>query len=206
MTISLTFDHLAIACTDLETGARAVEAALGVALSPGGKHPHMGTHNRLLSLGPGAYLEVIAIDPDAPAPDHPRWFGLDGFSGPPRLVGWVARAADLDSALAAAPKGAGVATDLARGDLRWRMGISPSGVMPFDATFPALIEWQGAVHPTDRLPDTGCRLAGLTLHHPRADDLRRELAMDDPRLTVAQAPAPAITAQIDTALGKRLLA
>ncbi len=136
MTISLTFDHLAIACTDLDEGTRAVEAALGVALSPGGKHPHMGTHNRLLSLGPGAYLEVIAIDPDASAPDHPRWFGLDGFSGPPRLVGWVARAADLDRALAAAPKGAGVATDLARGDLRWRMGISPGGVMPFDATLP----------------------------------------------------------------------
>ena len=29
---------------------------------PGGKHAFMGTHNCLLGLGPGFYLEVIAID------------------------------------------------------------------------------------------------------------------------------------------------
>ena len=34
-------------------------------LESGGRHPHMGTHNRLLSLGPDLYLEVIAVDPDA---------------------------------------------------------------------------------------------------------------------------------------------
>ena len=30
----------------------------------GGKHVAMGTHNSLLRLGDGVYLEVIAIDPD----------------------------------------------------------------------------------------------------------------------------------------------
>ncbi len=55
------FDHLAISAASLEQGALAVEAMLGVGLEPGGKHAFMGTHNRLLSLGPGEYLEVIAI-------------------------------------------------------------------------------------------------------------------------------------------------
>ena len=40
-------------------------ALLGVPMAGGGKHPLMGTHNRLIGLG-DLYLEVISIDPDAP--------------------------------------------------------------------------------------------------------------------------------------------
>ena len=58
----LVLDHIAVAATDLAAGAQAVEAKLGLTLQHGGQHPHMGTHNRLMSLGPD-YLEVIAIDP-----------------------------------------------------------------------------------------------------------------------------------------------
>lgn len=34
----------------------------------------------------GMYLEVIAVDPDAPAPTRPRWFSLDD---PTMQVGWA---------------------------------------------------------------------------------------------------------------------
>jgi hypothetical protein len=44
----------------------------------------MGTHNRLLKLGEGFYLELIAIDPQAPPPGRPRWFGLDRLELPVR--------------------------------------------------------------------------------------------------------------------------
>ena len=70
-------DHLTIASTSLEAGARDVERALGVSLLEGGKHPRMGTHNRLLRLGDQVYLELIAIDPVGSPPGRPRWFGLD---------------------------------------------------------------------------------------------------------------------------------
>ena len=70
-------DHLVIGAADLASGARHVENLLGVPLSPGGRHGHMGTHNRLLKLGPTSYLEVIAVDPEAAPPGRPRWFGLD---------------------------------------------------------------------------------------------------------------------------------
>jgi len=63
----LTFDHLAVTAETLDAGVAAVEAALGVALAGGGKHPHMATHNRLLGLG-DLYLEVIAAEPDATRP------------------------------------------------------------------------------------------------------------------------------------------
>ena len=67
----LVLDHIAVAATDLAAGAQAVEAKLGLPLQPGGQHPHMGTHNRLMTLGPD-YLEVIAIDPEGAAPAQPQ--------------------------------------------------------------------------------------------------------------------------------------
>ena len=149
----LTFDHLAIAAESLDEGAAAVEAALGVALGPGGEHAAMGTHNRLLSLGPGEYLEVIAINPAAPAPGRPRWFGLDGFAGATRPQCWIARSDDLPGALAAAPAGIGVPIHFSRGNFEWEMAVPDSGILPFDGLFPALIGWHSQAHPADALPD-----------------------------------------------------
>lgn len=196
----VTLDHLAMSARTLGEGVVAVEAALGVPVGPGGHHPTMGTHNRLLSLGPGEYLEVIAIDPAAPPPDHPRWFRLDRFNGVPRMTNWILRTSDLDTALAAAPAGAGQAVDLARGDYRWRMGVPPDGCLPFDDAYPALIEWQGTKHPTDALPDRGCRLARLEVAHPQADLLRATLPIVDRRISIVTGPK-AIRAKIDTPRG-----
>jgi hypothetical protein len=190
----MTFDHLAIAAPDLDQGAAAISAALGVPLDPGGQHPTMGTHNRLLRLGAGEYLEVIAINPDAPAPGRPRWFDLDRFTGPARPRAWVLRG---DPGVLDLP-----VHDLARGDLRWRMSVPDDGVLPWDGLCPALIDWQGAAHPADRLPDRGVRLTGLTLSHPRPHELRAALAAltDDPRIRVTDG-APALLATFATPLG-----
>lgn len=199
-------DHLAVTCRELGEGVRAVEAALGVALSPGGRHGHMGTWNRLLSLGPGLYLEVIAPDPAAGRPAWPRWFDLDARVGAPALSHWICRVDDLDAALAAAPPGAGRATDLARDAFRWRMAVPETGRLPFDDTFPALIEWQAGGHPADRLPDTGCRLRSLRVTHPRAADLAQALGLVDDRVVFAEGPAKLLMAEIDTPMGPRILA
>ncbi len=204
----LTFDHLAIAAETLEAGAAAVEQALGVPLEPGGVHPHMGTHNRLLSLGPGEYLEVIAADPAAPRPAHPRWFGLDDFDGPPRPRAWVARADDMAAALARAPDGAGKPVELARGDLAWTMAVPADGWLPFDGLFPALISWRGAAHPAERLPDRGVRLVRLVVSHPQPGALRAALAglIDDTRLAIVAGAEPMMAAEFTTPHGLRVLA
>ncbi|WP_132950447.1 VOC family protein [Rhodovulum bhavnagarense] len=203
----LRLDHLAVSAVTLEAGVAAIEERLGVRLAAGGRHAAMGTHNRLMALAPGLYLEVIAIDPDAPPPGHPRWFDLDNFAGLPRLTNWVARCDDLQGALARAPRGAGRPVSLARGDLRWQMAVPADGRLPFDGLFPALIAWQGSLHPAPMLPETGCRLAGLELYHPRADDLRRALTglLDDPLVAVHPGNEIAIRALIDTPAGRRVL-
>ena len=96
-------DHLVIGAASLEQGVAWCEATLGIPPGPGGVHPFMGTHNRLLRIdGPGfanSYLEIIAIDPAAPPPGRPRWFGLDD----PAVQARLARGPQLLTAVARTP-------------------------------------------------------------------------------------------------------
>ncbi len=200
----LRLDHIAVVCGRLEDGVAAVEAALGLPLVAGGQHALMATHNRLMGLG-DVYLEVIAPDPVQPAPAWPRWFDLDRVTGAPRLANWVAASDGLEADLALSPPGAGVPVALARGDLRWRMGVPGDGVLPFDGAFPALIQWDGP-HPVERLPDAGARLVGLRVAHPQGAALRAALAgrLDDPRVTITTGTL-ALQAEIATPQGLRRL-
>jgi len=172
-------DHIAIGAASLAEGVAWVEARLGVTLAAGGEHATMGTHNRLLSLGPSEYLEVIAVNPAAPAPPHRRWFGLDDFSGAPRPVSWVVRTDNLAAMHLPADVGAPMA--LSRGDLRWRLTVPASGQGPYDGLYPSLIEWQGA-HPATRLPPSGLRLLALELSHPEITGLAASLPLADARI------------------------
>jgi hypothetical protein len=201
----LELDHIAVACETLDAGRAWVEDRLGVTLSPGGKHTHFGTHNMLLGLSDGIYLEVIAIDPDAGDAARPRWFDLDRFSGQPRLGNWICRSDDLDADLTHLP-GAGTSVALMRGDIRWRMAVPSTGVLPFDDCHPAIMQWD-SVHPATRLPESGCTLTGLTVSHPDAETLAARI---DPLLDTGRVRyvtgAPALTAMFDTPLGQRTLA
>ena len=92
-----------VAARTVEEGARWVEERLGAPTVAGGKHPLMGTHNRLLSLGPERYPEIDALDPQAPAPRRSRWFDLDSpamrerLESGPALIHWVERTADIEA-------------------------------------------------------------------------------------------------------------
>lgn len=203
----LGFDHIAVSGETLEAATAHVEEALGVRLQPGGAHAVFHTHNTLLGLADGLYLEAIAINPDAPAPDRPRWFDLDRFAGPPRLTNWICRADDLDAALGAIPLHLGAPVDLQRGDLRWRMAVPADGRLPFDTCAPALIQWQTDTHPATRLADAGCTLLQLTVSHPEADALRAALSahLADDRIAF-QTGVAGLHAEFETPHGRRMLA
>lgn len=201
----LELDHLAIAAETLEAGRVYVEDMLGVPLQPGGQHDYFGTHNALLGLADGLYLEVIAIDPDASKPAYPRWFDLDRFDGAPRITNWICRSQDLDQAVAMHP-GAGTPVALERGDLRWRMAVPSDGILPMGGGFPALMQWSGQDHPAKRLSPSGCRLTRLTVTHPEADALRDQLAghLVDHRIVI-EVGAPGFETDFETPSGRRVL-
>ncbi|WP_397542349.1 VOC family protein [Roseovarius salis] len=201
----LELDHLAVAAETLEAGRAAVEDTLGVGLQPGGRHTHFGTHNLLLGLEEGLYLEVIAIDPGAPAPGYPRWFDLDRFAGRPRPRAWICRTDDLDAFVGAQPE-AGRPVALKRGDLRWRMAVPDTGILPRDNAYPAVIQWEAGGHPADRLSASGCRLERLVVAHPDARALAARLApvLRDTRVAF-ETGKRALRAEIATPHGQRVL-
>ena len=142
----------------------------------------MGTHNALLRQGPRLFLEIIAIDPEAPEPKRPRWFALDDVAlqselmEMPRLIHWVARTSDIERALDASQVDLGVVHARSRGAYRWRITIPDNGTLPARGVLPTLIQWDVAEHPADTLPEEHVSLLELAATHPDPACIRGALA------------------------------
>jgi len=213
----LQLDHLVVAARTLAEGRRWCVDTLGVVPGAVGQHPLMGTHNHVLDLSaPGwerAYLEVIAIDPEAAAPGRRRWFDLDDpslqarLAAGPRLVHWVARCADVRAVVAAwgqagVDRGKVLAAERATpgGLLRWAISVRDDGQRLFDGALPTLIEWQGA-HPCDGMPPSGVQIDALSVA-----GLPLSLAGQLPAgVSHAAAAAPGLSATLRTPRGPVVL-
>jgi hypothetical protein len=206
----IVLDHLVVAAATLEDGARWARERLGADVPAGGKHERLGTHNRVLRLGDAAYLEIIAVDPDAPPPGRPRWFALDeptmraALARGPKLITWVAASDDVRRAAAASALVHGPVEPMRRGALEWLITIPPDGALGEGGTAPPLIQWLTRPHPASRMPDLGFRLAGLELGHPQPERLRQAFAalgLADDRVHLEYAGAPELRARIATPSG-----
>ena len=188
MSANAQIDHLVIAAHTLDQGVQWCQATLGVGAGPGGEHPLMGTHNRLLPIAsaryPRCYLEIISINPAASPPGRARWFDLDdpamreALTIEPRLIHFVARTMTADAASAALrgldiDRGELLAAQRATpaGLLEWRITVRPDGQRRFHGAMPTLIQW-GKAHPADTLADAGLALQELRITHPLCDQLR----------------------------------
>lgn len=216
-------DHLVIAAASLEQGAAWCEATLGVVPGPGGEHPLMGTHNRLLRIAtvdyPRAYLEIIAVQPGRTPQQEKRWFDLDDEAvrdalarGGPRLLHFVASVPDTRIAVAALrelglERGEPVAASrmTPRGPLRWQITLRRDGQRLFDGLLPTLIQW-GETHPASAMPESGITLQALSASHPEAPKLRAAYeAVGLQGVSVKQGPAN-LCAFLDTPKGRVKLA
>lgn len=185
-------DHVVVAADSLAQGAEWCEQVLGITPGPGGEHPLMGTHNRLLNISgeafPRTFFEIIAVNPAAPPPAHARWFDLDTpalqalVREEPRLVHFVAHSPQAERAhraLAALGIDRGpllrASRETPRGLLEWRISVRADGQRLFYGGLPTLMQWDG-IHPVDSMPASAVVLESLTMHHPRADDLRAAYA------------------------------
>jgi hypothetical protein len=191
-------DHLVVGAPTLDAGAAYVEDALGITVGPGGAHAAMGTHNRLAGVG-GAYLEVIAADPDADPPARPRWFGLDDQGPTPRLAAWVLRGADPG-----AHAEVGDPLSMARDGLTWQITVAADGEVPFDGAGPLLIEWEGAP-PSPAASDA--TLVSLIAVHPEPASLVAFLDGLDlaAAVSVQSGASPHLIAAFQTPDGPRIL-
>ncbi len=203
----LVLDHIVVAAETLEDGRQYVEDALGVRMQAGGKHALMGTHNLLLGLEDELYLEVISVDPEAPKPDCKRWFGLDEFSGSPRLTNWVGRSDELVGDMALAFGRNILPTELSRGDLRWKMSVIDEGQTPFGGLVPMMLDWGQGPKASDRLAASGCHLRNLVLGHPDNPGLSKHLArfVGEPIIRVEHREETAMTAALQTPRGEVIL-
>jgi hypothetical protein len=198
-------DHLVYAVPDLAAGVAAIAALLGVAPSPGGPHPGLGTRNFLVSLGESCYLEIIGPDPEQPKPERPRPFGLDSLAGG-RLVGWAIHDADLERRVARSrAKGydPGPILPLSRqspsGLIEWRLTLrgEPGG----DGLVPFVIDWGKT--PSPALSSTrGCTLRSLRAEHPDPGAIEAMLDALGAELDVARGARPALVARIATPRGE----
>lgn len=207
-------DHLVIAAADLPSGVAWLEERLNVSLDPGGSHQAMGTHNALLRLGKSCYLEVIAINPDAPTIDRKRWFDLDSemiqkrLRQRPRLIHWVARTPQIEVLTSRCPEPIGEVTQMSRGQLQWQITIPEDGRLACDGLIPSLIQWPEGEHPISSLPYRGCRLKKFSASCPDPERIEQalsvlglsgelELKVDSETRLIAEIETPAGVALLD---------
>ncbi len=158
----LRLDHLVVSARTLDEGTQYIADTLGVAPAGGGAHPLMRTHNRLLNLWGGVYLEVIAVDPNASSSTgasnrtsngtadgahgtrRARLFALDDpvtharLEKGPYLSHWVARVERpkrLTTWQTQYPQRIAPIVPMTRGDFTWGLSVADDGAFP---------AWQGA--------------------------------------------------------------
>lgn len=196
-------DHIVYGTRDLAATVADLERRLGVRAAAGGKHAGRGTHNALLGLGVGTYLEVIAPDPDQEQPATFR-FGLETLAEP-RIVAWAMRPLDLEATVRRARDRGydpGAIQDMHRvrpdgTTLRWRLTADPrqqSFLIPF------LIDWLDSPHPSLSAPGAA-RLVDLRGEHPDPSSIERPLAALGSDLPLSTAATPALVASIETGRG-----
>jgi Glyoxalase-like domain len=216
--VNTELDHIVVATKTLDEGRAWAREVLGVETSGGGKHTGLATHNALIGLGARHYMEIIAIDPDAGAPDFPRWFGLDTESvqsmiaHEPRLVAWVARASGdqraIETCAAVSGNPVNVVRRAQRGDFRWRFAFTADGALPLGGVLPYLIQWDVPMHPCDQLPDVGVSLSALLIadvSHERLHRALDALSFADAKVNIAQSTDTQLVATLNTPRGTIVL-
>ena len=199
-------DHIVYATPDLNRGVEEIEKLLGVRATAGGQHPGRGTRNALIALGPTAYLEIIAPDPDQPPPEEPRPFGIDGLKES-RLVAWFVKGRDLERL-----RNDAVSKGVPFGKVRSGSRRRPDGVQlswqftdPWAAVgngiVPLFIDWGDSPHPAVTAPK-GATLVSLRAQHPDEQGVRKMLDHLGIDLPLERGESPALITVIEAPRGR----
>jgi hypothetical protein len=195
-------DHIILGINDLDQGIARVERLTGVRALFGGVHPGRGTRNALLALGPSAYLEIMAPDPEQ---SSPAWFTQVLTLPVPRIIGWAVHTSELP-ALVQAAVSAGIPIDGPHDGARSRPGggiLSWKLIRSWDdrgGLLPIILDWGESVHPAQDAP-AGCHLESFHLQSPDAAELKRIFQTLFVEVQVEPAVKPRMLAHITTPRG-----
>jgi len=90
-------DHVIYGTADLDAAAARFADEFGLAAARGGRHDGLGTHNRLVPLGDGCFIEFLGVADRAEALGSPLGAALCGaVERGDGLLGWAVGVEDLD--------------------------------------------------------------------------------------------------------------
>jgi hypothetical protein len=205
-------DHIIWAVPDLDAGAEYFEAMSGVTPIVGGVHPGRGTRNKLASAGDMMYFEIIAPDPEQ-MPFDPVSVPVQAFADVisqmpgPEVDMFAYSTTDLETVAAA---GRELGLDVVGPTPGQR--VTPEGVLirwshvdfighDFGQFVPFAINWLDSPHPSATSPQ-GASIEGITVEHPRADELRRIYEALGVPAEVVAASEPVIIVHMRSAKGQ----
>lgn len=177
-------DHIVLATNSLESAKAQWLSASGIQAIDGGSHKGLGTRNALSGLSDGAYIELLAPDPEQPIKQRPS---LPSTLSPFHWAIAVDDLGNLASKLDAKGASHTGVIDMARAtpsgsSLCWQLLFvrddCAGGVMPF------FINWLDSQHPSKTL-DAGAELIEICATAPAQSALfwlLPTLGLSGPRL------------------------
>ena len=198
-------DHLVYCVPDLQKGMDEIEKQFGVAPVYGGQHLTQGTHNALLNLGEGSYLELLAIDPKNDSISDPRWMGID-LMKKSKMTRWAIKSVDFEQEISILKKAnfeLGKALTGSRKTststlLNWQMSLPlPS---PEVEILPFILDWKDSIHPTENL-NPKCRLLEIRATHPNPELIQKTLVSLEAEIKIERSNSISLVAKIKTPNG-----
>jgi hypothetical protein len=204
-------DHIIWAVPDLDAGAKTFEEMSGVKPIVGGVHPGRGTRNQLASAGDNMYFEIIAPDP-AQMPLDPVKKPVQAFADKiskmtgPEVDMFAYSTTDLEAAAEAGRKLGLKVVGPTPGQRK-----TPDGVLikwshvdfighDFGQFIPFALNWLDSPHPSTTSPK-GAVIEGVTVEHPRAEELQKIYAALGVPAKVVQAAEPVIIVHMSSDKG-----
>ena len=192
----------------LSEGERRFAALTGVNPAFGGNHSDMGTHNSLLSLSQGKYLEIIALDPAHLKAAHLPEETLSNFK--PRLFAFGVRTHDLARVEQLASAGGLKVSDVHNISqqspdgrmLRWQTVVVEGHNFGDFIHFFTLCG--DMVHPSETAPK-GCDLLEFSIGHPQHRELSRLYTALEINVPVLESEQPRLRAILSTPKGEVVL-
>jgi Glyoxalase-like domain len=153
-------DHVVYAVSDLERAETRFAREYGLEAAGGGEHPAFGTRNRILPVGSGEYIELMAVADESSKHSLARVVSEAASEGD-RALALCLRPDSLD----ATAKRLGL--DITPGErrnpdgevLRWRLAGLEAALGP--ERLPFFIDWQGFEERLDRQHADAARADGI---------------------------------------------